>query len=255
MNKGKFKAGWAYANLRNEYYQTRMFSASDTTDQTTFNLFTYFTGYERNSLNRKQYASEGTFFSLTGRFIHGEEFTKPGSTAVAELPFRSIHNWATGKLVLDNYINRNGKVKFGWYLEGVYSSQSFFHNYTSSILAAPAFTPTPETQTIFMEKFRAHQYAAGGLKAIIAIRKNVDFRMEGYVFQPYREIIRNENDFTPLYGPVLSSRSYIATTNLVYHSPLGPLSMSVNYYDKQEEPWSFLFHFGYILFNKRALEH
>lgn len=252
-NKGMLKSGFTYGNLRNEYYQIRQFSISDTSDKTTFNLFTYSLAYERNSLNRKQYASEGSFFNLGARFIHGEEFTKPGSTAIAELPYRGIHEWGQLRLVFDNYFNKNGRFKFGVYVEANYSNQPFFHNYTGTILAAPAFSPTPETKTIFLEKFRAYKYGAFGLKKIFSIRKNMDFRIEAYVFQPYKEIIRQE-DQTAAYGLAFSSRSFLGSTNFVYHTPVGPLSISVNYYEKQEEPWSFLFHFGYILFNRRALD-
>ena len=41
---------------------------------------------------------------------------------------------------------------------------------------------------------------------------------------------------------------------LVYSSPLGPLSLSVNYYDQYENPFSFLFHFGYIIFNRKSID-
>jgi NTE family protein len=253
FNKGKIKASYSYVNLRNEYYQTRNFSVADTADRTTFNLVTGSISYDRNSLNRKQYASEGSFFQINARYIQGEEFTKPGSTAKNELPFRGIHEWMQFKMTFDNYYKGKGRLKLGFYAEAIYSTQPFFHNYTGTILAAPAFMPTPETQTIFLEKFRAYNYGAFGLKNIFSLRKNMDIRLEAYAFMPYREIFRNE-DQTAAYGPVLSSRKYIATTAFVYHTPLGPLSLSVNYYDKQEEPWSFLFHFGYILFNRRALE-
>jgi NTE family protein len=253
FNKGKLKGGVSYGNLDNTYYQTREFSSTDTTDETSFRYVNYFITVERSSLNRKQYATEGSMVSVTGRFVQGEEFTKPGSTATGQKPFRGLHDWGQIKAVYDHYFNRRGKLKFGIYLEGNLSDQPFFNNYTGTILALPAFMPIPESRTIFLENFRAVNYGAFGLKHIISFRKNLDLRFEGYVFQPYRSIIRTENN-TADFGPFLAPRSYIATTNLVYHSPLGPLSVSMNFYDRQPQPWSFLFHFGYILFNKRALD-
>jgi NTE family protein len=253
FNKGKLKAGTSYGNLSNTYYQTREFSSSDTTDETSFRFVNYFLTLERSSLNRKQYATEGSMISLTGRFVQGEEFTKPGSTATGQKPFRGLHDWGQLRVLYDHYFNRSGILKFGFYLEGNLSDQPFFNNYTGTVLALPAFTPIPETRTIFLENFRAVNYGAFGLKHIISFRKNLDLRIEGYVFQPYRPIVRTENN-SAKFGPYFTPRNYIATTNLVYHSPLGPLSLSMNYYDRQEQSWSFLFHFGYILFNKRALE-
>jgi NTE family protein len=42
--------------------------------------------------------------------------------------------------------------------------------------------------------------------------------------------------------------------SFVFHTPVGPVSAGVNYFEKRTPEVSFLFHFGYILFNKRALE-
>jgi len=47
---------------------------------------------------------------------------------------------------------------------------------------------------------------------------------------------------------------YIISAAVVWNTPVGPLSFSAKYYDHQQTPVSFLFHFGYIMFNKRALE-
>ena len=99
-----------------------------------------------------------------------------------------------------------------------------------------------------MPQFRAHQYASFGLVAVIPFSKNLEWRNEGYAFQPFGTIVRNElgqasYDYS-------DSMKYIGATSLIYHSPLGPVSLSANYYDMKEEPWSFLFNFGYILFNR-----
>jgi NTE family protein len=40
----------------------------------------------------------------------------------------------------------------------------------------------------------------------------------------------------------------------VCNTLLGPISLSINYYDHEKNPFSILFHFGYTIFNKRALE-
>jgi NTE family protein len=38
------------------------------------------------------------------------------------------------------------------------------------------------------------------------------------------------------------------------HSPIGPISLSVNYYDDRENQLGILLHVGYLLFNKHPLE-
>jgi NTE family protein len=253
FNKGRFKIGYSYAALKNSYYQTPDFSENDTIDFTTFNLIRGYMLFDHYSLNRKLYASEGSMFKLKVYTLEGEEFTKPGSTALNRLPNRKIHTWNTAILHYEKYFNKKGKVKPGLLLEGVYSNQPKFSNYTATILSAPAFTPTPESQTLFLEKFRAFSYMAGGVRNIIAIRKSLELRLEGYIFQPYEEIQKNP-DFTANIGKPFSNRFFMASSAIVLNSPVGPLCFSVNYYDKEPQPFSFLFHFGYILFNKRAME-
>jgi NTE family protein len=39
---------------------------------------------------------------------------------------------------------------------------------------------------------------------------------------------------------------------LVYHTGLGPLSVTLNYFDKENTKFYLGFSFGYILFNKRG---
>ena len=253
FNKGKLVAGYSLANMRNDYYQTRNFSESDTADVTRFNLVTGKIYYERNTLDRKMYPSNGTFLRIGARYIQGEEYTEPGSTATRDTPFRTVHDWYQFKLTYDNYFNKKGRFKFGFYTEWVYSTQPLFENYTATILVAPAFNPTPETKTIFLQKFRAFQYGAAGLKTVINIRKNIDWRNEAYAFQPYREISQAA-DFSARVSSELGTPLFLGTSALVYHSPVGPMSLSVNYYDSEVDKFSVLFHVGYILFNKRLMD-
>jgi NTE family protein len=253
FNKGRIKAGYGYSALKHTYYQTRTFTETDTTDVTNFQFVSGYITFDRVSLNKKLYPSEGSYLLIKTRYLQGEEYTKPGSTALNKRPTRTIHEWTTTKFAFEKYLNKRGIIKPGFLIEGVYSDQPKFSNYTATILSAPAFTPTPESQTIFLEKFRAFTYVAAGLKNIITIKKIFELRIEGYVFQPYEEIQRNQ-DFTTNIGKPFSNRFFIASSALVLHSPVGPLCFSVNYYDREPEPFSFLFHFGYILFNKRAMD-
>ena len=52
--------------------------------------------------------------------------------------------------------------------------------------------PIPEAKTIFLEKYRAHNYTSFGLKNVINIYSSLDLRIEGYVFQAYQSILKDE---------------------------------------------------------------
>jgi NTE family protein len=185
--------------------------------------------------------------------VNGDEINIPGSTAVDTEKYSKHHEWVTLKLVAERYFNRRGTLKIGVYGEGAYSTQSIFNNYTSSVLSAPSFQPTPDSKTIFKENYRTYKYIAGGLKFVVNVFKNVELRAEGYVFQPYQTLIKT-TDLKTEFGLPFALQHYIGTAAAIWHSPLGPVSINVNYYDQEKNPFSLLFHFGYIIFNKRALE-
>jgi NTE family protein len=116
------------------------------------------------------------------------------------------------------------------------------------------FQPTPESRTYFLENFRASQYAAGGARAIIALSKNrFDLRLEGYVFQPYKTIEREEVDQAAEGSPV-SERYYLASGSLIYQSPIGPVWFNTSYIDGLEKPWAVSLNFGYVIFAQRVHE-
>ena len=253
-NKARIVLGGGGGRITDKYYQTSNFTVEDTADRTDFDMFTAQAFYEINTLNRKQYANQGENFNFKVRYVTGVETNTPGSTSDDTLGvYRKSHQWITLKVKGEKYFNRKGTLKIGLFGEGVYSTQELFHNYTSSVLSAPAFQPTPDTRTLFLENYRAYQYAAAGLRFVVNFRENIELRAEGYIFQPV-QTLEKTNDLKTVYGNLFTTQHYIATGAIVWNTPVGPMSFSVNYYDHQTKPFSVLFHFGYILFNNRALE-
>ena len=251
--KARVFYGGGAAELSNIYYQTPTFTDKDTTDQTNFRFYHATAEYELNTQNRKLYASEGAFVSLRAKYINGLETFIPGNKTSQAPDSNNVHDWVMFKAKIDYYLKPFSFFKVGVLLEGVYSTQDLFVNYTSSILSAPAFMPTPESKTLFLPNFRAYQYAAGGAKLIFHPLKPLDVRFEGYLFQPYQTILEKADQTAELSTPFLH-QYIVGMAAVVYHSPLGPISMSVNYYHKEPEPFTFLFHFGYTIFNRKSIE-
>ncbi|MFZ6052135.1 patatin-like phospholipase family protein [Halocola ammonii] len=253
-SKGRLTFEPNYFDISDEYYQTNDFSSADTVDNTSFRGLTAALFYERSTLNRKQFATDGTFLNIRGRFVSGDELTDLGSTASVpgSVPYKNYHEWWSLKGEYTNYFDRWGPITVGFDLEAVASNQPFFANYRATLIEAPAYRPIPESYTFFLDHFRAHNYAAGGVKLIGHINKNIHLRAEGYAFKPFGRIAGNE-DKSPYYF-YDDTFNYIGSGSLVYQSPIGPLSLSLNYYDQKEDPWSFIFSFGYTLFNRRAFE-
>lgn len=250
-NKGKAFAGTGYINLKNRYYQTRNFSVEDVSDQTTFEGIVTSLEFERNTLNRKMYPSGGTYLSINGKALGGKEVTSPGTTGYITDTTKTNHAWVQIRMIYDNHFKRMGIFTFGFYAEVFLSSQPFFSNYTATILSTQSYEPFAQSKTLFIDKHRAHNYIGMGLKTIATPLKNFDVRLEGHLFQPFQEIRENALQ-KAMYNDAFASRSLLSSLALVYHTPVGPISLSTNYYEKRQEQLSVMFHIGYILFNRRA---
>ncbi|MFN4123467.1 MAG: patatin-like phospholipase family protein [Flavobacteriales bacterium] len=252
--KSRIKIGAVAARMYDDYYQTPFFLKADTADRTFFNHASTYIFFERSTLNRKFYANAGTYFSMRFRYLSGLEETIPGSTSITDIiNIRKSHDFYRFNLIYDNYFNKRGALRIGVYGELVASNQPFFQNYTASILQSAAFSPVPEMRTLFLENYRAHNYGGAGLKTLFAFTSRLDLRLEAYIFQPHREIIRADNQ-TAFYGNPFERRYYIGSAALVFNTPVAPLCLSVNYYEREQKPWSVIFTAGFLLFNRRALQ-
>jgi len=254
-NNSILTADFDFGETEDRYYQTEDFTVADTSDLTNFKMGTIGVGIDRNTLNRKLYASRGTRLEISARGVVGQETTRYGTTNPEEsVDFKDDHSWFEAKIKYQNYFAKLGPVTFGFDLEALYSNKPFYENYNASLISAPAYTPIPESRTIFLNEFRTTEYAALGMKSIFEIRKNIELRVEGYAFQPGKEIIRNGSNNAEFSEPFVD-RYFIGASALVFHSPLGPVSLNLNYYDSREDgPWSFFFNFGYTIFNKSIYE-
>lgn len=253
FTKGKINFGASYFWQDYEYYQSSDFDRGDTADLTKFEGYSTYAKYQLNSLNRRMYASKGSMFKLMLRYISGREKTYPGSTALVNETNSEEHDWLVLQGKFEKYFLGKRKVRFGIAADGVYSNQPFFHNYTATVLTAPSYSPLPENKTLFQDQYRALSYVGGGLRAIYTYRDLLDLRIEGYVFQPY-ETINSDALGQAKLGEEIVERDLIGTFTAVYHTRVGPLAASLNYFGDAENELSFLVHFGFLIFNQKAFE-
>ncbi|WP_367328299.1 patatin-like phospholipase family protein [Lentimicrobium sp.] len=249
-DKGMGSIDISSGHNRDDYFQTNFYTRIDTLDRTAFNFFSPGFHIEYNSLNRKEYASRGARLNAEFRFVNGREIFTPGSTSPFRMRYEENHTWIQMNVSYENFFYSRSPIHLGLYMQGFFSSQNYFSNYTSSILAAKPFQPFPEALTRFMPQFRANRFLAAGTKNVVELRKNIDFRAEAYIFLPLRAI---EQDYYTRKA-VRANMIYAYTTGtaaLVYHSPIGPLSLNLNYYYGEDKPFSFFFKFGYLIFNDR----
>lgn len=250
----------AFINNEDSFSPDNIYLPGDIFDKSTFNGFKLGLSFEKNSLNRKQYASQGQSVTLDLAFITGQENYLPGNYETHRLgltsnsPMQShLRQWLKAKFSYEFYVLHSKHYSLGYLAEAIISNQPLAVNYFSTLLSSPAFFPLQDSRSLFLESFKAHQYAAGGLKNIINMSKRMELRLEAYVFLPYREFRKVGLDKVT-YSNKFDNWHYAGTAGLVYQSPLGPVSLSYNLYDDSKRKQGVLLHLGYLIYNKRSLE-
>ncbi len=242
-------------NNRDRYSNRSIFTSLDTLDVLRLSGLRTDFSITSNTLDRRQYPSSGRAFELTASWFSVREKYEPGNTAhpsLYGLPDRQLE-WFRLKLSVEHYVNK-GKYRLGYFAESVLSNQPVFRNYTGTLINAPAFLPFQDSRTLLLGNFRAFNYLAIGLRQIFVIRPNaLDFRITGALFKPW-EVLRQGAQQEAVLARLDNALYAAVSAGPVYHSPLGPVSLSVNYYDDQRNRLGVLLHVGFLLFNRHAID-
>ncbi len=244
----------ALTNL-DRYSNRPVFTSLDTLDELRLSGWRTELLLTSSTLDRKQYPSSGRAFELALTWFSVIEKYRAGNTAdpsLQNLPDRHLQ-WFRLKFSAEQYVNK-GRYRMGYFAEAVLSNQPAFRNYTGTLINAPAFLPFQDSRTLLLENFRAFNYAAVGLRQIFIIRPNsVDFRLSAAVFKPWETLYQG-----PAQEALLrrdnSAFFLAASAGPVFHSSLGPVSLSVNYYDDAANRLGVLLHVGFLLFNRHTLD-
>ncbi len=235
-----------------EYYQTDNFTNTDTTDFTSLRGVNLRWGIEYNTLNRKQFATKGKFFSLKLKYINGLEDSESGSTSFVKYSIQKKHQWIMVQPEFQWFFLNQKRLHLGIHLKSSLSTQPLFSNFTASILSMTDFSPFPDCQTIFLPEYRSPQFVGLGTNFVYVFLKQLDFRIDAYLYQPFKELTKN-NLILGVYDKPLVLSEYLISTSLIYHSPIGPIRLATNYFPKQKNPVFVQFSYGYMLFNERAI--
>jgi NTE family protein len=87
---------------------------------------------------------------------------------------------------------------------------------------------------------------------VFPIRKAIEYRIDLYYYQPFLQL-EKLSDGSVQYSKPFKGNTWVGATSLIYHSVVGPLRATLNYFPLQIQPWNFQVSFGYVLFNERAV--
>ncbi|RAK67983.1 patatin-like phospholipase family protein [Hymenobacter edaphi] len=251
----------AFTN-RDRFANADQIRTDDELDQNRFQGFTGALAFQRNSLNRRQYATKGRRAEFGFRGVTGQEKYEPGSTAEG-LPGREKnHQWVKASLFTEQYfsLNRSDTVgarthAWGYMTELVASTQGTFATYRSTLTTSPAFLPLPDSRTIFLDNYRGTAYAAAGLRYVKAVAGSLEWRTEAYAHAFVRPWDRRPDDPLRAQRTNLFSRPYLTLmTGFQYQTPVGPAALQFVHYDEKNHQFGVFAHIGYVLFRDRSLD-
>lgn len=244
------KIGASNLNLNTIYYQDNYFTRSDTADQSNFYFFNPYIEFARDNLNRKQFASKGSLFYAGFNYYVGNEHVIPGSTDSGGEEYEQDLDFLVLSVHYEQYFKLFKPLTLGATANFAFSNKPLLGNYVSSLLLASSYEPIPLMETMFLENYRAYSYGAIGAKFIFEFLKVLEVRLQGNYFVPYQKIQQGDEDYSVMLSTPFSYQYILGSAQVVYHSPIGPISVSVNYFERPGDKFSFYLGIGYLIFNK-----
>ncbi|MDR3652279.1 MAG: patatin-like phospholipase family protein [Paludibacter sp.] len=249
--KGRLELGVGYGNLTDNYNQNNTLLNSATgNDRSTFSLGSAFCNIERYTLNDRMYPTNGFNYSTSIQLIDGKQSYNSASNSNINTTNKK-DMWLQYRAKSDRYFPLSSHFCLGTYAELVYSTRNLLQTYTSTIIQAPVFQPTPYTRTVFNEAFSANQFAAIGIKPIYMFTDQLQLRAEAYWFVPYKSVLRATNN-TAYYSKSFSTSQFMTESALVYNFKVASAGLFANYTIANQ--WVFGLNIGILLFNPKFLE-
>lgn len=239
--------------LEDNYFQSNVIDfEKDRSDQSVYRLLGGAIGFYGSTLNARQYATKGYYEKLIAQIFTGKEKFIPGNSPETAT-WKERQSWLQISYMKEAYHTMSPKFTLGWMAEAVYSSKNFSENYTATMMQACDFSPTPHSELMYNEAFRANQYIAAGIKPIYVLNDMFQVRTEFYGFVPIFPIKKNSFN-KAYYGKVFSRFEYLGELSVVCHLPFGAISAYVNHYSSPRKEWNVGITLGWQLFNYRFIE-
>ena len=166
--------------LEDNYFQSNVIDfEKDRSDQSVYRLLGGAIGFYGSTLNARQYATKGYYEKLIAQIFTGKEKFIPGNSPETAT-WKERQSWLQISYMKEAYHTMSPKFTLGWMAEAVYSSKNFSENYTATMMQACDFSPTPHSELMYNEAFRANQYIAAGIKPIYVLNDMFQVRTEFY---------------------------------------------------------------------------
>ena len=248
----KLKISSSFFHNSYKYSNRSVLISSDTLDDFRIQGGKFRVELFNNSLNYLQYPSLGSLLLIHANYFHTQSDYSAGNTSNVTSYSGINQNWYKIGLVAEKYFQMGSSYSIGLGSSAMFSNQPEMGTVRTTVVNQPGYFPLQDTKTMIMEKLRGRKFIAGSVKNIFHLSSNLSMRLEGHAYHGFEMLVGAEGQL----GSYQTSGelTFAATSSLVYQSLIGPIAISLNYYDQQAAKWGGFFHLGYFLFNKKSLE-
>ena len=237
-------------------YNAENYSQYDKKDRTYLSYLTARLKMAQTTLDYNMYPSSGRHRLLEFRYILSHERHVEGTmyadgTSVTQ-PLKST---LLARLNLEDYYSLGRWFSLGYNLDITVSTPLDLCDYTSTMMAMPAFQPTIHSRTLMLSAYRAPIYVGFTVNPVVKFTKTVFLHLSGGYFQPYKELLETASGgYT--YSQPLPRGGFVGNAAIVWQSPIGPISLSCAYYEKAEKAkWYPSFNIGFLIFREHGLRN
>ena len=200
-------------------------------------------GFFRSTLDKVTYPTRGTRLALSAIGVYGRDRYENAELFAQEDYAYENRSWVGAKLQWEHYPGdwKRSWFSVGYNIEAVYTNHPTFGNEVATILSSPRYAPISHSKMVYMPEFFANRYAALGVMPTFKLLPN--YYLRGGVYAMLRDPYGEYNYL-----------HYMADLSFVYHSPVGPLSLSVTKYNfESRNSLYIMFNFGQPIFGGKGL--
>ena len=199
--------------------------------------------YQYSTLDKITYPTRGGRFIGSVIGVLGRDKYENAELFALGRTAHQTRKWFGGKIKWEHYPSnwRDWWFSVSYNIEAVYTTHPNFGNPYATILSSPRYTPLPHSQMLYMPEFAANRYAALGVMPTFKLFPNLYLRAGAFAM--LRDPL-SERDYV----------HYIGDLAFVYHTPVGPVSLSVTKYNFDTTNNCYvMFNFGHPIFGSKGL--
>lgn len=235
------EAGVGFGHIDDSFYQSE--NEHFERDKCHYNLAQAFVRFESSTLDDINFPTSGHFYKATGMGVLGgykQNYAVGGKS-------HKRQSWLQLELTSRNYFSLSRHFSLGVEADVMLSTRKLLHDYDASIVAAPAFQPTPSSYNAFNPAFRANSFIAVGVAPIYKINSNLSTRLQGYCFVPVRKILEQPDGTAAHSSRWLSHPVAYAEADICYKLPFASILLYCNYASQPKREWNVGISFGVFL--------